>query len=451
MPAIWVLLLLAWLVTPAQDSVPGPERFSLRVVATGLENPWQMRWGPDGRLWVTERSGKRIVRVNPADGSKSVAVTIADAVRRHAQDGVLGLALHPDLLKNRGTDFVYVALTHDVHPGAPEVRRLTIRRYAYDPRTETLGSPMNVLDNLPAGDDHLSGRLVFGLDRKLYLTIGDQGYNQLSLYCSPIRAQELPTAEDVRSRNFQRYEGKVLRLDLDGSIPPDNPMLDGVRSHVYSYGHRNAQGLIQAPDGKLYASEHGPSMDDELNLIQAGRNYGWPYVAGYRDDRVYVYANWSLSTPAPCSTLKFNDIVAPPSVPQQKESAWSAPDFRPPLRTFFTVGPEYLFAQHGNATIAPSGIDVYTTGDGGIPGWARSVLVTGLIRGTVYRVKLNEAGDAASGPTLEYFKALDRYRDVLIGPDGRTIYVATDASSKEHPGAILAFTYQQAALASHPR
>ena len=215
-----------------------------------------------------------------------------------------------------------------------------------------------------------------------------------------------------------------------------------MRSHVYSYGHRNAQGLIQAPDGKLYASEHGPSMDDELNLIQAGRNYGWPYVAGYADDRVYVYANWSRSAPAPCSTLKFNDIVAPPSVPQQKETAWSAPNFTPPLRTFFTVGPEYKFAEQGNATIAPSGIDVYTTATGGIPGWTRSVLVTGLIRGTVYRVKLNEAGDAASGPTLEYFKARDRYRDVMVGPDGRTIFVATDATSQEHPGAILAFTYQ---------
>jgi PQQ-dependent dehydrogenase (s-GDH family) len=444
---IWTLVLAASLglltpvAAPLQDSVPGPEQFSVRVAASGLENPWQMRWGPDGRVWITERTGRRVVRVNPADGSKRVVLTIADAVQRHGQDGVLGLALHPDLLNSRNADFVYVALTHDVDPGAAEVRRLMIRRYVYDPRTETLGSPTDVIDNLPAGEDHISGRLVFGRDRMLYLTIGDQGYNQLSLYCRPIRAQELPTADDVRTRNFERYEGKILRVALDGGIPADNPVLGGVRSHVYSYGHRNAQGLIQAPDGKLYASEHGPSMDDELNLIEAGRNYGWPYVAGYQDDRVYVYANWSLSSPAPCSTLTFNDIVAPPVVPQQKETAWKDAAFRPPLKTFFTVGPEYRFAQQGNATIAPSGLDVYTAGAGGIPGWNRSVLVTGLIRGTVYRVKLNDAGDAATGPTLEYFKTRARYRDVMAGPDGRTIFVATDATSREYPGAMLAFTY----------
>ena len=151
MPTSLALLLLTWFAAPPQDAVPGPERFSMRVVATGLENPWQMRWGPDERFWVTERTGKRVVRINPADGSRSVAVTIADAVQHHAQDGVLGLALHPDLLKNRGADFVYVALTHDVDPGAAEVRRLMIRRYTYDPRTETLGSPTDILDNLPAG------------------------------------------------------------------------------------------------------------------------------------------------------------------------------------------------------------------------------------------------------------------------------------------------------------
>ena len=87
----------------------------------------------------------------------------------------------------------------------------------------------------------------------------------------------------------------MLRLNLDGSIPSDNPMIGGVRSHIYSYGHRNPQGLVFAPDGKLYESEHGPNTDDEVNLIRAGGNYGWPHVAGYRDDQSYAYANWSAS------------------------------------------------------------------------------------------------------------------------------------------------------------
>src|SRR5262245_41299579 len=226
----WVVFLLALFVAPVQDSVPGTERFAMRVVASGLENPWQARWGPDGRLWVTERTGKRIVRVNPSDGSRSVALTLPEAVRRHGQDGVLGLALHPDLLRNRNADFVYVALTHDVDPTDAEVRRLMVRRYAYDARTETLGNPATVIDQLPAGEAHIGGRLVFGQDQRLYLTIGDQGYNQLALYCQPIHSQELPTADDVKTGNFTRYEGKILRIGLDGSIPPDNPALGGVRS-----------------------------------------------------------------------------------------------------------------------------------------------------------------------------------------------------------------------------
>jgi glucose/arabinose dehydrogenase len=101
MPIICVYLVLAWLAAPAQDAVPGQEQFSMRVVASGLQNPWQMRWGPDARFWVTERTGKRIVRVNPADGSREVAITIGDVLQRHGQDGLLGLALHPDLLRNR--------------------------------------------------------------------------------------------------------------------------------------------------------------------------------------------------------------------------------------------------------------------------------------------------------------------------------------------------------------
>jgi PQQ-dependent dehydrogenase (s-GDH family) len=437
-----LIVALAWLLLAPQEVAPGPERFGMRVVASGLMNPWDMLWGPDGRIWVGERVGKRIVRIDPADGSMRTAVTIADAMRTGSQDGVLGMALHANVLENAGADFLYVVMTYDADPGAAQARRMRIRRYTWDAATETLGSPVNLIEGLPAGSDHLSGRLVFGRDRKLYLTIGDQGYNQLRLFCSPIRAQVLPSAGQVQAGDWQAYEGKVLRIELDGSIPADNPLLDGVRSHVYTYGHRNAQGLAEAPDGTIYASEHGPSMDDELNVIVAGGNYGWPHVAGYRDDRVYVYSEWSRSAPQPCASLTFTEIVAPASVPQHQESEWSHPDFMPPIATFFTVDASYRFGEQGNATIAPSGVDVYAVPSGGIPGWSNSVLVTSLLRGAIYRVPLAASGDAAAGPPLEYFRLSSRYRDVLVSPDGLTIYVATDVTSRERPGAILAFTYQ---------
>jgi glucose/arabinose dehydrogenase len=180
-------------------------------------------------------------------------------------------------------------------------------------------------------------------------------------------------------------------------------------------------------------------MDDELNVIRRGMNYGWPHVAGHRDDRGYVYANWSAAPN--CTSAAFDAIVAPPHVPQQPETAWTHPNFSAPLQTFFTIDRDYRFREQGNATIAPSGIDVYAASNG-IPGWSSSVLVTSLIRGVIYRVKLNEAGDAAVGAPTEYFRMKARYRDVLVGPDGRTIYVAADAGSQEHAGSILAFTYE---------
>lgn len=434
-------LLAAWLSAPVQTAAPGPERFTMRVVTTGLENPWELLWGPDGRIWVGERSGKRIARVNPADGTKSVAVTIPDIMQTHSQDGLLGMAFHSGFLRGSGTDYLYVASTY-ADAGADGARRMRIQRYTFDPKSGTLGSPTDLIGGLPAGSDHLSGRLVFGRDSTLYLTVGDQGYNQLRLFCTPIRAQILPTAAQIAARDWREYEGKVLRLNLDGSVPADNPIFGGVRSHIYTVGHRNAQGLAIGPDGQIYASEHGPSMDDELNLIVGGRNYGWPHVAGYKDDRLYVYAQWSQSAPEPCSSLKFTEIIAPASVPQAKESAFTNPDFMPPLQTFFTVPEGYSVQQQGFATIAPSGIDVYAVPAGGIPGWSPSVLVTGLSRGAIYRVKLGPNGDAAVGPPTEYFKMQTRYRDVLVGPDGRTIYAATDSSSKENPGAVVAFTYE---------
>src|SRR5262249_49247985 len=109
-----------------------PERFSMRVVASGLEGPWEVAWGPGDQMWVTERTGRRVIRINPADGSRTTAVTIPEVHQSVAQDGLLGLALHPELLRNTGNDFVYVAFTYDDAPGPALVRKMAIRRYRYD-------------------------------------------------------------------------------------------------------------------------------------------------------------------------------------------------------------------------------------------------------------------------------------------------------------------------------
>lgn len=437
-----LLVALVGVIAAAQTT---PERVSMRVVTAGLLGPWEVTWGPDRHLWVTERTGKRVVRVNPETGAQTVAATIGDVHQSVGQDGLLGLALHPDLLRDRGNDFVYVAFTYDADPGPALARRLGIRRYRYDPQKTTLVEPADLLRDLPSHDDHVGGRLVIGPDRRLYLAIGDGGANFGGNRCLPNRSLDLPTAADVTARNWTSYWGKILRLDLDGGVPADNPTINGVRSHVFSYGHRNPLGLAFGANGALYESEHGPSSDDEVNLIQSGRNYGWPRIAGYRDDRAYVYANWSAST-IPCVDLPPRGPL-PAAVPTAAESTYADPQFTPPLQTFFTVD---QLPTTGTATIAPGGLDVYSVD--GIRGWKPSVLALSLIRGVVYRLPLSADGRSLSGQPIEIFRSVNRYRDIAIHPDGRAFYVVTDPSGAyrdpsgtttqalAHPGAVLEFT-----------
>jgi glucose/arabinose dehydrogenase len=201
------------------------------------------------------------------------------------------------------------------------------------------------------------------------------------------------------------------------------------------------------PDGHLYESEHGQDTDDEVNRIDAGRNYGWPLIAGYKDDQYYTYANWSASSPAPCASLEYGRDV-PSTVPRIKESDVDLADFTPPLKTFFTVPSTHDPRALGNATAALSGLDVYASP--AIPGWNPSILVAGMVSGVIFRIPLNDS----SGPPLTYFKAQDRYRDLAIAPDGRQIYAVTGVSGRTltaagestpnlaHPGALLEFTYK---------
>ena len=412
----------------ALQTLTAQQPFSFRVVTTGLGMPWEVVWGPDDQLWITERTARRVIRVNPSTGAVTPLLNVTDSYDpgESWHEGVLGLALHPDLLKNLGRDYVYVAYTYDADPGPQLLRKLKVRRYTYETAKSTLVDPIDIITNVPAHDDHGAGRVAFGPDQKLYVTRGDNGGNWLANYCMPNRSQDLPTAAEVAAKDWSTYVGKILRLNLDGSIPADNPTINGVRSHIYTYGHRNPQGLGFGPTGLLYSSEHGPGTDDELNLIVPGSNYGWPHIAGYRDDRGYVYANWSQSKDVPCASLKFEEYLEqiPPSVPRQKESEWKNP-FVPPLRTFFTVPADYDFQKSGGATIAAGGLEIYSARDG-ISGWANSVLQTGMTMGRVYRVKLSEDGRSAVGENEELFRSANRYRDIAIGRDARTFYLVTD-------------------------
>ena len=441
-----------------ESAQPTPRpAFSSHVVTSDLEYPWEITWGPDDHLWITERVGQRIVRVNPEDGTRSVAVQVAGVYQAVAQDGVLGMALHPDLLAGTDNDYVYVGYTYDADPGPDAFPRNAIRRYTYDAETETLGDPQDLLTGLPAHNDHLGGRLAYGLDDKLYFTVGDQGSNWLGNRCNPNRAQVTPTAEQVAARDWSEYPGKILRINLDGSIPEDNPTIDGVRSHVFTYGHRNPQGLVFGTDGTLYSAEHGPSTDDEINLIEAGRNYGWPQVAGYPDDQMYAYQIWAASNPTPCDELADGGPGIPDSVPIETESSWTHPDYSRPIQTLFTVPNGYDFQASGGGTIAAGGLDIYTMADG-VPGWANSLLVTSLNRGGIYRMPLSADGRMVVGGLFQEFKSTNRYRDLAIRPDGRAFYIITDNAGRTlddagertqelaNPGAVLEFRFEGLAV-----
>ena len=431
---------------------PAGERFAMRVVTQGLDAPWEITWGPDNQLWVTERKGRRVLRINPAEGAQSVALVLPDVHQSVTQDGLLGLALHPDLLSGRQSDFVYLAFTYDDAPGPTLVRRMAVRRYTFDAASGRLGEPKDLLTGLPVHDDHIAGRLKFGPDRMLYLSLGDEGANFGGNRCNLNHALDLPKAAEVAAKNWTSYQGKILRLAPDGSVPADNPTIGGVRSHIFSYGHRNPQGLVFGPGGRLYESEHGPDVDDEVNLIEAGGNYGWPRVAGYRDEKSYVYANWSASSPAPCASLPQGRGAIPPSVPQQAESTFQAPDFKPPIQTFFTVEPATEAQRRPGNTIAPGSLDL-VTGDTGVPGWRTSLLLPAMLRGLVYRMLLAPDGKSVVGGPIEYFKTTNRYRDLAVAPDQKTFYIVTDndgatidangvrTRALANPGAILEFKY----------
>lgn len=211
------------------------KKLESEVLVRGLDTPWAIDFLPDERMIFTERRG----RVSILDNGKVTIVGSIDVDER-SESGLLGIAVDPKFDKN---NFVYVYYTHE--------KGNRVSRFVLN---EELGNETILLDNIPNAMFHDGGRIKFGPDEKLYITTGDA---------------TVPSS----SQDIDSLAGKILRMNKDGSVPEDNPF----GNYIYSYGHRNPQGLAWHPVTKqLYAAEHGPSRNDEINIIEKGKNYGWP-------------------------------------------------------------------------------------------------------------------------------------------------------------------------------
>lgn len=221
----------------------------VETVATDLQVPWEIRFLPDGDLLVTERPG-RLVRLDPDTGQRS-AVTVPDVIAT-GEAGLMGLALHPEFPE---TGWVY--LCHTTDAGGSLNNRVI--RYRY--RDHAIEDGQVILGEMPAAAIHDGCRIEFGPDGLLYVTMGDAG-------------------EDDRAQDRASLSGKIHCVSPDGSVPDGNPF----GTTVFSTGHRNPQGLAWDGEGRLWATEHGPSGfasgRDELNLVRSGENYGWPEIRG---------------------------------------------------------------------------------------------------------------------------------------------------------------------------
>lgn len=493
--ALWLLALSGPLASFSQI-----EPFSQKVLNTlpgsgnyRLAHPFDIVYGPDNFLYITEKLG-RIVRVDTGTGMRQILLDIRSRVSLTisrdgtngpatsiGQNGMLGLALHPDFGKGTGKDSIYVAYTP-----TPMGSGFRISRFRYNGGANpSLTNETILIEGIPSSNDHSSGRLVIGPDYKLYYTCGDRGHNQFGNKCMEILSQTLPTAAHITARNYTNYSGKVLRINMDGSIPADNPTWDGVRSHIYTIGHRNPQGLVweknpalgtsypvMTPNGKLFSSEHGPNTDDELNILESGRNYGWPFIAGDSDNVNYQYVRWFQANN--CNSIGFVEnpynVPSGATVTQERQAPQAVKNnFRKPLKRAYTECTGLPASQCAIAsgwlrypTIAPSSVEYYNLNSGmGIPGWYPSLLVTTLRRGRVYRFKLNATKDGIIGDSIPYFASVNRYRDIALSPDGKIFLITDSIGSTSGPsgsdqsnlvnrGAILMYKYTGTTLALDP-
>jgi glucose/arabinose dehydrogenase len=274
---------------PRATTSPPPGAFERPVtpvgtptdVQTGLAAPWSMVRLPSGSTLVSERDSGRIIEVLPGGRSKRVVGTVPGVVHV-GEGGLLGLAVPKARPRNR-PGFLYAYLTTRTDN---RVVRMPLRG---EPGSYALGAPTSVIDGIPKGPIHNGGRIAFGPDGMLYITTGDADNHG-------------------NAQNLHSLGGKILRVTPTGGIPSGNPFPD---SPVYSYGHRNPQGLAWDSHGRLWASEFGQNRWDELNIIQPGGDYGWPVVEGIAHDSRYIdpVHQWRTDVASPSGIAITHDTI----------------------------------------------------------------------------------------------------------------------------------------------
>jgi PQQ-dependent dehydrogenase (s-GDH family) len=441
-----------------------------------LQYPWDITYGPDNKLWITEARGYKVHRMDPTTGAKTTVLDISmgstwlpspqDTLNVQfssgwPQGGLAGLAIHPLFLDGTGLhDFVYISYVHRNLGGSSPTGmffRNKIVRFTYNSGTNRLESPAIVADALPGSNDHNSQRMIIAPvtvsgTYYLFYASGDMGAGQFGNRDRPMNAQ-----------NPASYEGKVLRFNLEPDadagaaawVPNDNPY--SASSAVYAIGIRNNQGFAYNPAlNILYGASHGPYSDDEINIIQPFKNYGHPLIQGFADGNYNgnstpgtttsvtagaAYTdNTGISTCPPIGDEVANKAIIDASgnglYMDPLFSAYPVPNGD--LSTPGTV--KYIWRFNpGNASPAPgwpteswSGLDVYTNTL--IPGWKNSLVAASLKWGRLLRIKLGATGTTTApsntyNDSISYFNSQNRFRDLAFSPDGKDIFVVMDNTS----------------------
>lgn len=340
--------------------------FQLVTVLENLENPWGVVWLPNGDMLITERAG-RLRLVQGGELNPTPVAGVPDLFANN-QGGLLDIALHPDFEDNQLVYFTYSAGTSDAN-------RTRIARATFDGQALSDWAVIfEVAQTKPRGQ-HFGSRLIWLPDGTLIASIGDGGNPPVTLGSDFIRQQ---------AQNLGSHLGKVIRISDDGSIPANNPFADSAdaEAEVWSYGHRNIQGLtFDSARNQVWASEHGSRGGDEVNRIDGGENYGWPLATHSRE-----YSGGLIS-------------------PEE-----SLPGM---------VDPEVIWTP----SIAPSGLAVYSGEQ--FPEWQGDLFAGGLVSRDIRHIELDAAGDVINESIIEIGQ---RVRDVRQGPDG-LLYVLTDESN----------------------